>query len=164
MLIGVISDTHDNLPMIARAVEELKARGAQMLLHAGDYVAAFAVKEILAVGLPLVGVFGNNDGEKEGLRRVHEGLFDEPHRLELGGRRIVMAHLPQVLTRALCEGDHVGIYGHTHVAEVKRGTPLVLNPGEVGGWLTGRCTAAVVDLEDMDAEIVELGTQRRPGR
>jgi predicted phosphodiesterase len=33
---------------------------------------------------------------------------------------------------------------------------LIVNPGEVGTWLYGKSTAAIVDLNKMEAEIVEL--------
>ena len=36
------------------------------------------------------------------------------------------------------------------------GKTLVINPGECGGWLTGKGTVALVDLKDMKASIVKL--------
>ena len=39
MKLGIISDTHDNLPAIAAAVEIFKKARVQAILHAGDYVA-----------------------------------------------------------------------------------------------------------------------------
>jgi predicted phosphodiesterase len=38
MLIGLISDTHDNLPMIEKAVKKLNEENVALVLHAGDYV------------------------------------------------------------------------------------------------------------------------------
>jgi len=156
MLIGVMADTHDNLPLIEQALKELKDRGAALLVHAGDFVAPFALKAVLAGGIPLVGVFGNNDGEREGLMKLHVDLHKEPHRFMAGGRSLVAAHGPEVLWRVLKGGDDVGICGHTHEPLIEPGPPLVVNPGEVGGWLTGRSTAAVIDLATLRAEIVEL--------
>jgi hypothetical protein len=51
------------------------------------------------------------------------------------------------------------VCAHTHRPAVEQGPPLVVNPGEAGGWLTGRCTAALVDLDRIQAEIIELGSQ-----
>ena len=48
------------------------------------------------------------------------------------------------------------VYGHTHRVDVRPGPTPVINPGETCGWLTGRPTAAVVDLETGQAEILEL--------
>ena len=49
------------------------------------------------------------------------------------------------------------VYGHTHKAEIRReaGT-LLINPGECGGWLSGRSTVVWVDLDKMKAQIVAL--------
>ena len=140
MLIGVLADTHDNLARTGLAIEQLRARGVAALLHAGDYVAPFALKLVVNSGIPFVGIFGNNDGERKGLSALSEDLFPGPHRLELEGRTIVMVHDP----------------------EISVGPPLIVNPGEVGGWLTGRCTGAIVELRTMTAQIIEFGMQERP--
>jgi len=159
MLIGVISDTHDNLPMTARAVRELASRGVAMLIHAGDYVAPFTLRVVLRAGLPVVGVFGNNDGERAGLNKLCGNIFQGPHRFEAAGRRIVVAHSPEELAEAIEPGDELAVCGHTHEPDIEAGPPLTVNPGEAGGWLTGHATAAIVDLKAMNAEIIELGRQ-----
>ena len=159
MLLGVISDTHDNLPMVERAAILFAEQGVDAILHAGDFVAPFALKALLQSGLPVTGVFGNNDGERAGLARLCEGLHESPYRLDLGGRAVVLAHAPEDLVGPACDGADVLIHGHTHKLLVEQGSPLVLNPGEAGGWLTGRCTAAVLDLDALSVEIIELGPQ-----
>ena len=52
MKIGLISDTHDNLPLIRRAFGFLG--GLEILLHAGDIVAPFAAKGIVPKEYTLV--------------------------------------------------------------------------------------------------------------
>ena len=69
MLIGVISDTHDNLPMIEKAVKRLNEEKVELVLHAGDYVAPFVIPKFKALNCKLIGVFGNNDGDHELLRK-----------------------------------------------------------------------------------------------
>jgi len=159
MLLGVISDTHDNLPMVERAAHLFAERRVDAVLHAGDFVAPFALKALLRSGLPVRGVFGNNDGERAGLAKLCRDLYESPHRFELGGRSVVLAHDPQDLVGPACDGVDVAISGHTHRVRLEQGTCLALNPGEAGGWLTGRCTIAVVDLDALSAEIIELGPQ-----
>ena len=46
MRIGIISDTHDNVPMVQRAVEIFNAEAVDLVLHEGDYVSPFAVKPL----------------------------------------------------------------------------------------------------------------------
>ena len=162
MLVGVLADTHDNLPMIEQAAAALRARGAEVLLHAGDFISPFALKLLLRAGLPVIGVFGNNDGDREELTKIGVELFSSPHRFELAGRRVIMAHEPVVMWKALEEGDELAVCGHTHCAEVSAGPPLIVNPGEASGWLSGHATVAMVNLKDLSAEVVEFGMQERP--
>jgi len=42
--LGVISDTHDNLDAIGKAVDEFNKRRVSLVLHAGDYVFPFTAK------------------------------------------------------------------------------------------------------------------------
>ena len=50
------------------------------------------------------------------------------------------------------------ICGHTHEPEVKKGDDgiLYVNPGEVGGWLKGRRTVALVDTEKLEATVEDI--------
>ena len=67
MRIGILSDTHDQVARTAIAVEMLIAQGAELLIHCGDLTGP----EVVAVcgRLPCYYVFGNNDFEKDRLRR-----------------------------------------------------------------------------------------------
>jgi predicted phosphodiesterase len=107
----------------------------------------------------VIGVLGNNDGERAGLHKACAELHDAPYRFEMGGRTIVLAHDPGQLTDDAIAGAHLLVHGHTHEADVRLGPPLLVNPGEAGGWLTGVSTAALVDLDAMTAELVQLGRQ-----
>jgi len=109
-------------------------------------------------GVPIIGVFGNNDGERAGLSRACDGLHAAPYRCVLGGRTIVLAHDADQLAGA-SDGADLLVCGHTHEPRVQMGPPLLVNPGEAGGWLTGLSTAALVSLETMEAELVQLGPQ-----
>ncbi|GIX08189.1 MAG: phosphoesterase [Candidatus Poribacteria bacterium] len=163
MKIGVISDTHDNLAAIEAAARRFVQEGVQYVVHAGDYIfpaTARAFAPIQEAGVPFLGIFGNNDGERFGLRKMYEPIgpiHEDPHRFELGGRRILVTHR-EVLVDALAKsGDFdVVIYGHTHQVDLRTEPCLILNPGEACGWLSGRRTVALLDLETLKAEIVEL--------
>jgi putative phosphoesterase len=160
MRIGIISDTHDNVPRIKQAVAILNERKTDLVIHAGDYIAPFALDPLGDLRCQYVGVFGNNDGEKLGLSKRSQGRINiPPHSLEFGGRKILVMHDQSGLLPALVESQiyDIVIYGHTHepVIEKQEGT-LVINPGECGGWLTGKSTIALADLDKMTAELIEL--------
>ncbi|MHC4591615.1 MAG: metallophosphoesterase [Planctomycetota bacterium] len=159
MLLGVIADTHDNLPKIAAATELFARRGVGHILHAGDLVAPFALRLLLNAGIPVTGVFGNNDGELTGLKKLCDTIYDGPHRFDLAGRTIVVTHDVVELGAEPAAGADLIVYGHSHEVSLAAGQPLRINPGEAGGWVTGRSTAALVDLADMRAEVMELGAQ-----
>lgn len=159
MLLGVLSDSHDNVPLIKKAIQVLKEKGTELVLHAGDYVAPFAAKVILESFEQFLGVFGNNDGEKLILNKISNGNIKEGPRVEIvKDKRIFLAHDLSYWESLARSGDFdLIVSGHTHIAEIKRlGNTLIMNPGELGGWLYGRSTFGLVDLESMDAEIIEL--------
>jgi hypothetical protein len=161
MRIGVMADSHDNVPMVRRAVELFNARGVGLVVHAGDFVAPFAVAPLADLGCLVLAVFGNNDGERVGLAKRFEGIGQVHPNLaaaEPAGRRVAAVHYPELAEPIAASGAFdLVVYGHTHEVDVrKQGSTLVVNPGEVGGWLTGRSTVAVVDLETMEAEILDL--------
>ncbi|MEM1444703.1 MAG: YfcE family phosphodiesterase [Planctomycetota bacterium] len=170
MKIGVLSDSHDRLPALAAALDAFADAGVDALIHAGDFVAPFAAKLLTAEslserGLTLSGgvhvIYGNNDGERVGLKKALPQLVDGPLRLELDGCRIAVAHFVEWFD----ESDHawadVLISGHNHEVAIETRhvagrDRLYLNPGECCGWLTGRYTVALLDTEARTAELIEL--------
>jgi uncharacterized protein len=49
------------------------------------------------------------------------------------------------------------VHGHSHLKGIQtRGKTLMINPGEVCGYLTGRCTLALLDTVKNEAKILEL--------
>ena len=157
MLIGVISDTHDRLPAIDRALALFDRRKVDAVIHSGDVIAPFAARRLLAWNGPLHIVYGNNDGERAGLQDVLRQIVEPPLFVDLGRRRILIHHYvdwckPDDITAA-----DIVITGHTHaVVNRVNGGKLFLNPGEASGWVNGRCTAAILDTDAPSAEICEL--------
>jgi hypothetical protein len=157
MKIGVISDTHDNVPAIGAAIELLEGEGVETILHAGDYCAPFALKRILQSRLPVNGVFGNCDGERTGLTRLLPELSMGPLHLELGGKKICVIHILENLEHEDREASDIIVSGHTHEPKVEhREGRLLVNPGECCGWVNGRRTVAVIDTDSFSADVLEV--------
>ncbi len=136
--------------------------GVEHVLHAGDLVSPFVAPKFGGLKAKLHYVWGNNEGDREHTRTKFGELGIEPlgefASLELGGRRIALLHgKSEAVVEALAKSGlyEVVVRGHTHQAGVKE-EPLVINPGEVCGYLSGRQTVAVLDLEALKAEIVEI--------
>ncbi len=162
MKVGLLSDTHDRLPAIDSLVKYMQSKGVQLVLHAGDFVAPFALMPFVEASMPVIGIFGRNDGDREGLRAFAQRgvgieLFESPHSLELGGQRILMVHeLAEVNQRSI-EGHGIVVHGFTHREEMKeRGETLIVNPGEGCGWLHGEPGGAILDLETRDVQFFKL--------
>lgn len=157
MIVGVISDTHDRLPMIDAALDALKGRGAAALIHPGDFVAPFAMKRLLRFDGPIHATLGNNDGERAGLTALMPDLTDGPRFVELDGVTILIHHFIDWCDAADVARADVVVTGHTHeVAVHHEGGRLYLNPGECCGWVTGRCTVALLDTAGPSCEIIKL--------
>ena len=163
MLIGLISDTHDRLPAVDALLRQILARGAGLVLHAGDFCAPFSLRPFVEQSVPMAGVFGRNDGDHEGLKAYASRgfgieLFESPHSLEVGGQRILLVHdLGDVSTHSI-EGHSIVVHGFTHREEMKtRGDTLLVNPGEACGWLNGEPSAAILDLDTRQVQFFKLG-------
>ena len=159
MLVGVMADSHDHLERIDAALALFRDRGVHALIHAGDFVAPFALKRLLAFGGTIHAVFGNNDGERRGLAALMPDLADGPLFVELDDRRILVHHYLNWCRPEDIERADIVITGHTHEAGCRREDgKLFLNPGECCGWVTGRATVALLDTTGPSAEIVALRT------
>lgn len=165
MLIGAISDTHDNLPQIEKAIKQLNAAKVSLVLHAGDYTSPFVIPKFKALNCKLIGVFGNNDGDHEFLKKrfsetTNCTIRDRFTTVNIDGYKIALLHGEETeLLDALidCEYFNAIIYGHSHNKSVgKKGKTLVINPGELCGYLTGKSTLALLDTTKHEAQIIEL--------
>jgi putative phosphoesterase len=140
----------------------MQAAGVSMLIHAGDYCSPFALRPFEAASMSLAGVFGKNDGDRQGLlAKATAGfgaeLFEGPHSFELGGQRLLVVHdIGDVQPRSI-EGHSIVVHGCTHQQELKaRGDTLIVNPGEACGWLYGTPKAAILDLDEKKVEFLSL--------
>ena len=162
MRVGLIADTHDRIPVIAEFVKLMQEAGVAMLIHAGDYCAPFALSPIEEASMSLAGVFGRNDGDRQGLlAKATAGfgaeLYEGPHSFELGGQRLLVVHdIGDVQPRSI-EGHSIVVHGFTHQQEMKhRGDTLIVNPGEGCGWLYGTPSAAILDVDSRRVEFLTL--------
>jgi uncharacterized protein len=133
MLIAVISDTH--LPRGARRLPDAcveRIAAADLLLHAGDFSTLEVLRELEAIGPPLVGVHGNVDSAD--LRR----LLPEERVVEADGARIGMVHDagPRLgrlerLRRRFGDRADVVVFGHSHLPLHEQAPDgfQILNPG-----------------------------------
>ncbi|MCL2334829.1 MAG: metallophosphoesterase [Endomicrobia bacterium] len=165
MLIGVISDTHDNIGSIKRAVKVFNLRSVDLVLHCGDIFSFSAAKEFAALNCGFKAVFGNNDFDRAGLENVISefGMIQEaPFEFKVSGKLFVMVHKAFNIGAMATDGRHGDVhdyvlYGHTHKPSLeKQGKTAILNPGEACGERYGKKTAAVINLDSDSVEFIDL--------
>ena len=128
MLIGAISDTHDNLPLIEKAVQALNEQKVGLVLHAGDYVAGFVVPKFAKLNCPLIGVFGNNDGDHELLKKrfsetANCTIHDRFTQITIESYRIALLHGHETeLLNAIVDSGYFDavIHGHSHNLSIEQ--------------------------------------------
>lgn len=161
MLVGIFADTHDHLDNIRIAVAEFNAARCELAVFAGDFVSTFAIPPLRKLQCPLVGCFGDNEGNKLGLTgglRII-GVVGEPPLCyrAADGTRFLMGHMHRQL-RDMSGDFEVAVYGHTHRPSISRDDEgrLWINPGETSGWTFGTPSVALLDTATMNAEILWL--------
>ncbi len=149
-----VSDTHDNLAAVADLIDALKKEKFEFLVHAGDIIAPFTLREFVKLGKMCYFAFGNNDGERRLLTKIcEENNWEIGEIVEFPGG--VVYHGTDVrITKLLRKFGGIVVVGHTHEVKVEKDESVLLNPGEVCGYLTGKRTFAIV--EDGEISIVEL--------
>jgi putative phosphoesterase len=159
--IGVISDTHNHLPNVARIVALLGAAGVERVIHTGDITQPKTLRALAELTVPVFGVYGNNDLERPGLEAaasVHGMMLaDPPLELFWAERRIVVVHDPRAIEHAALASGDVALHGHTHrLCRDTRGGALVFNPGECAGHMKGHNAVGIVDLRTLRTELLHF--------
>ena len=160
MLLGVLSDTHDHVPLIGAALSLFAERKVEAMIHAGDFVAPFAVRKLLEFDGQIYPTYGNNDGEREGLKALLPQIQDGPLFVEIDDCTILVHHYIGMCKPEDVQRATVVITGHSHqIVNRLDESRLFLNPGECCGWVNGRATAAILDTAGPSAEIIDLEPQ-----
>lgn len=162
MKLAVLSDSHDNIWKLDQALPDLEK--ADVILHCGDLCSPFMIKR-LAEGVgdtPIHVVWGNNDGDQFTISRIareytHVTLHGDLATLELDKVRVAANHYPEIAEGFAASGEFdLVCYGHNHIQRQEMfGDCLLLNPGELMG-MNGASTIAMVDLETLEAKVIEI--------
>ncbi len=159
-MIVVISDTHENISLIRKAVSVIHSFNVELVVHCGDIISPSVLEEF--GGLPLRFVFGNNDGEVSGLKSKAKELgFYEPDvflDFEYGQKRFFVYHKDnsEVIEDKLSSQvyDYI-LVGHTHVKKnIKVFNTRIINPGAF--IFANPPSFAFLDLEKDAVKFVDL--------
>jgi len=164
MIIAIMSDSHDHIWNVRKALEVLHSEKADSIIHCGDLIAPFTLRELAAFGGPVHWVLGNNDGDPYMLTKISltELKNTQPHgiigRLSLDGAAIAFTHHEEVGVALAHTGEHdLVCCGHTHVYRQERiKDTMLLNPGDLMGK-DGPGTFCLFDTASQKIELVKLG-------
>jgi len=156
MNIAIISDTHDNITNIHKALSWMKKNNIRQIIHCGDICAPSILREIAnTFGKKIHVVFGNVDGDQFTIGKdIGDGtlknvtLYGDLGEVKIGNKHIAFTHKPH-FARALAETGKYDLvfYGHTHKPfEEKIGNCELVNPGTLAG-IFYKATFAVYDTK-----------------
>ena len=159
MLIGDVSDTHNNLKNIDQIISLFNDKEIKLVIHTGDIANARSLDKFSKLNANLIGVYGNNDRNEVGLEDVaikNNFQFQEPPKLlTLLNRNIAIFHEPDSIGDFLMLNKNIDIvlHGHTHRYrnEIEKDV-LFFNPGESAGMQTGMNAIGLVNLEKLEAK------------
>jgi putative phosphoesterase len=159
--VAVIADTH--MPRGVRRLPDAcmqRLRDAELVLHAGDFVALAVLEELRALGPPVEAVAGNMDEPA-----LKELLLAE-RVVEVDCARIGMLHEAgprlgrQARLAARFPDCHAVVYAHTHMPHVERFQHLwILNPGSPTERRSSPRHSMIVlrvDGDEIEPELVPL--------
>lgn len=160
LVLGLVSDTHDNLPLVERAVAFFRERGPDRVFHLGDIMTSAAVARF--EGLPVTFLRGNNDVDAtlpDALAAGgHPPLVDEWSGT-LAGVKVAATHghRQNLVHRHLGRAD-VLLHGHTHRRRADQvGPTFVVNPGALHRCATR--TVALLHLPERRVEWFEVTSE-----
>ena len=160
-MIGIISDTHDNVFAIKKAVEVFKKKNVELVLHLGDIIAPVTV--LYFKDLRVKFVLGNCDGDVENIKkRINEidgeflGTFSE---LELKNKKIALLHGKDAkkLNELILSNEYDYIlHGHTHTKrDEKIGNTRIINSGAFYPIVEEK-TIAILDIANDKVEFIKI--------
>ena len=164
MKLGILSDTHNNIPNLLKALQVFKAEGISQLLHCGDMADMLTARQM--TGFDVIYVNGNTDRSAEAVSYTvwalnpRNEIPGDVYEGELGGVRIAATHghLTGRLNKLIRSRRYKYVFhGHTHrQREEMIGKTRVINPGALGGALYEPRTICIVDLEKDEVRFIPV--------
>ena len=162
MLIGILSDTHNNVEHTQVALQTFRERGITRLIHCGDITTPEIV--YLFSGWDVIFVWGNGDHDEEGLTAAAQAIGAPPpkpvHTLEVDGVKIAATHghRSRVLAELIADGRYAYVcHGHTHLRKDEVRPPFnvrVVNPGALGGVKLQSRSVCVLNTDAAQVEFI----------
>ena len=156
MLVGVVSDTHNNVKNIKNIINIFNEEKVDIVIHTGDISKPETLRQFSALNCSMLGVFGNNDRTEMGLEEVCKNLSfifkNPPYSVKLNNKQIVIFHEPDQIDNYINSHKNIDLilHGHTHRYREEQIKGIAcFNPGESAGLIEGKNALGLIDLSDM---------------
>jgi len=175
MKVGIISDTHNNLRAVDKALKYLNKKKISLLIHCGDWEMPFTMRVYTQVKCPIKAVLGNGDPDIQKfqyqlqnldvLKGMDLDIQPELQDFVFDGKRFAVFHGDDHnVNKALVESQMFDVFcvGHNHQPKIEeKGKTLIINPGSFVGFFMEEGgvvprTLALYDTVKNSAEIINL--------
>jgi len=85
-------------------------------------------------------------------------IFIQPHMFTISEHSFAVVHEPLAVDALAKSGKfEVVVYGHSHRPDIrKEGSTLIINPGKAARLHKGKSTVVILQMDTMEAELIEL--------
>ena len=165
MKIAIISDVHGNFHNLILFLKQIKHHKIEKIIFLGDFVNNGIAKILAKSEVPVIAIWGNNDGDKVAITKtsLNEGSnltigFDTYDFLEIDNRKIFITHYTLLAKPMAKSGDFDAVfYGHDHKKNLdKINNCIIVNPGEISAHKTGIASFAIYNTKNNTAEIIDI--------
>ena len=158
-IIGIISDTHDNIFAIKKAMSVFRKHKVNLIIHCGDIVAPKTIE--FFKGIPASFVLGNCDGDIENITKkiqeINGKFLGNIGELKIDNKTIIVfhGHDPTIMQLLKNKNPDYLLTGHTHIPMDKMdGKTRILNPG--GHYMINKNQISKVIILDLKEDTVEF--------
>jgi uncharacterized protein len=161
--IGLLSDSHNDVNNLQRALAFFHREGIETLIHCGDLTSPATAVHLK--GFTLIYVHGNMDRNHMAIRQT---LFDlNPSSVAgnqftgelISGIRVAVSHghIPGKIESFIDDGYDYIFHGHTHRRRDETvGGSRIINPGALGGTRHEPRSICLLDLKTGHCQFSEL--------
>ena len=162
--LAILSDTHDQIANLRAAITYCNTERIDILIHCGDLISPFMLKELSLFQGPVNLIYGNNIGDQHLISSrcgndypniTHHGMLGK---FTWDGRKIAMVHYPeQARGFASLSNYDIVCCGHSHRYGIEYlGKTLLINPGQLLGE-DDQAGFVILDFNQWEIQHIHVG-------
>lgn len=157
--LAVLSDVHDNLANLKKALNYIQNNKLDYLICLGDLQSLDAWQELDKLTIPIFAVKGNADNTLDLTKFTHLKVWQGFGEIELSGKKILFSHYPEVIKKIIEQKPRyysLALHGHTHKPwEEDCQNTKILNPGNIANVYYSP-SFAIINLDNLQSQLILL--------